>query len=43
MIVVGKVLYIMTDDLYLNVDHDSVEIGKEQHYTIRYSAAVLVN
>ncbi|HAP03937.1 MAG TPA: CRISPR-associated endonuclease Cas1 [Lachnospiraceae bacterium] len=35
MIVVGKVLYIMTDDLYLNVDHDSVEIGRDRKIITR--------
>lgn len=35
MIVVGKILYIMTDGLYLNVDHDSVEIGKDKKIITR--------
>ncbi|MCC6095627.1 MAG: CRISPR-associated endonuclease Cas1 [Eubacterium sp.] len=35
MIVVGKILYIMTDGLYLNVDHDSVEIGKDKRIITR--------
>ena len=35
MIVVGKVLYIMTDELYLNIDHDSVEIGRDRRIITR--------
>lgn len=35
MIVIGKVLYIMTDGLYLNVDHDSIEIGKNKKLITR--------
>lgn len=35
MIVIGKVLYIMSDDIYLNVDHDSVEIVRDKSILTR--------
>lgn len=41
MIVVGKVLYIMTDGIYLNVDHDSVEIGKDRKIITRIPLVAL--